>query len=126
MIKWIVVLGVAVGLVLIASVGRVPFTERKLATSDETRAAAAADNTPKYTRSQAISLVADDIRENCRDADKYLPHVPRMEASWLRITWTDDYYERGDREWTVTDPLTGAFWRLYEDTGAIISVFADC
>ena len=126
MTKWIVVLGGAVVLVLIASVGRIPFTERKLATSEETRAAAAADNTPKYTRSQAISLVAEHIRENCRSADKYLPHLTQMEASWLRVTWTDDYYERGDREWTVADPLTGAFWRLYEDTDAIITVFGDC
>ena len=126
MTKWIIVLGIAVVLVLIASVGRIPFTERKLATSEETRAAAAAENTPKYTRSQAISLVAEHIRENCTSADKYLPNVTRMEASWLRVTWTDDYYERGDREWTVADPFTGAFWRLYEDTGEIITVFGDC
>ena len=70
--KWIIVLGIAVALVLIASVGRIPFTERKLATSEETRAAAAVANTPKYTRSQAISMVEEHIRENCRSADKYL------------------------------------------------------
>ena len=124
--KWVYVLGVAVIIVLIGSVGRIPFSERKLATSEETRAAAAADQTPKYTRVQAISLVEKHIHENCNSADKYLPHVSQMEAIWVRETWTNDHHERGDREWTVSDPLTGAFWRMYEDTGAIITVFGDC
>ena len=40
--------------------------------------------------------------------------------------WADDYHVRDDREWTVSDPLTGAFWRLYENTLNIITVRGDC
>ncbi len=124
--KWLIVLGVAVLIVLIGSVGRIPFSERQLATSEETRAAAKADQAPRYTRAQAISMVEKHIREKCSSADKYLPHVRQMEATFIRETWTNDFYERGDREWTISDPLTGALWRMYEDTNAIITVFGDC
>ena len=124
--NWVVILGIVALIVLIGSVGRIPFSERQLATSEETRAAAKADQAPRYTRAQAISLVEKHIRENCRSADKYLPNVTRMEANWIREPWSDDYYVRGDHEWTVADPLTGAFWRLYEDTDEIVAVIGDC
>ncbi len=122
MLKYIVVFGIAIAILIIASVGRIPGTERQLATSDETRSAAKLANTPTYTRLQAISMVGDHIRENCNDADKYLANFDKFTATWLRQPHTDDFYERGMKEWTVTDPITGAFWRLYEDTGEIRSV----
>ena len=44
----------------------------------------------------------------------------------MRQPRSDDHYERGDREWTVSDPLTSAFWRLYEDNLEIVDVIGDC
>ena len=120
--KYVLVFGIAIAILVIASVGRIPGTERQLATSEETRAAATLANTPKYTRQQAISMVADHIRESCDTPDKYLSHIDKFTATWLREPRTDDFYERGKREWTVNDPLTGAIWRLYEDSGDIRSV----
>ena len=120
--KYVLVFGVAIAILVIASVGRIPGTERQLATSEETRAAAAQSNIPKYTRQQAISMVADHIRESCATPDAYLSHLDKFTATWLREPRTNDFYERGMREWTVNDPLTGAFWRLYEDSGEIRSV----
>lgn len=122
MLKYIIVFSVAIAILVIASVGRIPGTERQLATSEETRAAATLANTPMYTRQQAISLVGEHIRASCETPDEYLSHADKFTATWLRQPRTDDYYIRGMREWTVTDPLTGAFWRLYEDTGEIRSV----
>ena len=122
MLKYIVVFGIAIAVLIVASVGRIPGTERQLATSDETRAAAQLANTPTYTRQQAISMVGDHIRENCEDADKYLASYDKFSATWLRQPRTNDHYEREMREWTITDPVTGAFWRLYEDTGQIRSI----
>ena len=122
MLKYIIVFGVAIVILVIASVGRIPGTERQLATSEETRAAATLANTPTYTRQQAISMVSSHIRESCETPDKYLSHVDKFTATWLRQPRTNDFYERGMREWTVNDPLTGAFWRLYEDTGEIRSI----
>lgn len=126
MINWIVVLGIAIIIVVIGSTGRIPFTERKLATTEETRAKFAEDNTPTYTRAQAISFIEDYLRESCEFGEKYLLNVDRFEANWIRAPWADDYYVRGDREWTVSDPMTGAFWRVYEDTLDIITVRGDC
>ena len=126
MIKWIVVLGVAIIVVVIGSVGRIPFTEQKLATTEETRAKFAEDNTPTYTRLQAISFIEDYLRESCESGEKYLLNVGSFEARWTRAPWADDYHVRDDREWTVSDPLTGAFWRLYENTLNIITVRGDC
>ncbi|MDP7302313.1 MAG: hypothetical protein QGG09_04385 [Pirellulaceae bacterium] len=126
MVNWLIVIGIGVVVVGFASIGRLPFTERKLATTEETRTAVAFDSIPKFDRQQAISLVADDIRANCRSADKYLPNTGRFEATWMRVTWTDDHHQRGDREWTVTDPLTHAKWRMYEETGEVIEVLGDC
>ncbi len=122
MLKYVIVFGVAIAILVMASVGRIPGTERQLATSKETRAAATLANTPQYTRQQAIAMVGDYIRESCASPDRYLPHIDQFTATWLREPRTNDYYERGMREWTVTDPLTGAFWRLYEDTDEIRGV----
>ncbi|MXY21000.1 MAG: hypothetical protein F4Y49_06655 [Dehalococcoidia bacterium] len=122
MLKYVIVFGAAIAILVIASVGRIPGTERQLATSEETRAAATLANTPTYTRHQAISMVADYIRESCATPDEYLSHLDRFTATWLRQPRTNDFYERDMREWTVSDPLTGAFWRLYEDSGEVRSI----
>lgn len=122
MLKYAIVFGVAIAILVIASVGRIPGTERQLATSEETRATATLANTPKYTRQQAISMVAEHISESCATPDEYLSHIDKFTATWLREPRTDDFYEREMREWTVNDPLTGAFWRLYEDSGEIRSI----
>ncbi|MCH8310544.1 MAG: hypothetical protein IIB17_08625 [Chloroflexi bacterium] len=126
MTKWIVVFGIATIIVVIGSVGRIPFTERKLSTTEETRAQFAEDNTPTYSRVQAISFIKDYLRTNCEFGEKYLANADRFEAKWIRLPWADDYYVRGDREWTVSDPMTNAFWRLYEDDLNIITVRGDC
>ena len=75
--KWLIVLGVAVLIVLIGSVGRIPFSERQLATSEETRAAAKADQAPRYTRAQAISMVEKHIRVLRHEASA-LPSVSKF------------------------------------------------
>ncbi|MDP6713306.1 MAG: hypothetical protein QF368_01595, partial [SAR202 cluster bacterium] len=126
MTKWIVVFGIAVFIVAIGSVGRIPFTERDLATTEETRTEYASDNTPTYPRAQALAMVKDHVRENCSSGDKYLLNESRFEANWTRITRTNDHHIRMNREWTVTDPATGAYWRLYEDTLEIVNVIGDC
>ena len=126
MLNWVIVIAIGVVLVAFASVGKMPFTERKLATTEETRTAVALDSTPKFDRQQAIALVADDILENCESADKYLPNVSKFDATWMRVTWTDDHHERGNREWTVTDPVTRGKWRMYEESGEVIAVLGDC
>ena len=71
-------------------------------------------------------MVVDHIRKNCRDADKYLPNSSRFEVKWMRQPHTNDHHERRMREWTVTDPITGAYWRLYEDTGEVVTVIGVC
>ena len=127
MLKYVVVFGVAIAILLVFATGDIPFVERqRYATSEETRAAAKAANTPKYTRQQAISFVEEDIRANCAAADEYLQHLGSFEATWMRQPRIDDHHERGYREWTVTDPLTGAYWRLYEDNNEVVAVIGRC
>ncbi len=124
--KWIIVIGIGIAIVVIASTGRIPGTERQLALSEDTRTAAAIAHTPTYTRIEAIGFVERHIRENCAAADKYLPNIAGFEATWMRNPRTDDHHERRDREWTVTDPATSAMWRLYEDDLEVIDVLGDC
>lgn len=124
--KWLILIGVGIAIVIIASTGRIPGTGRQLAVSDETRTQAAIDHTPKYTRQEAIDIVADHVRETCAAADRYLTNLAKFEARWMRQPRTDDHHERGYREWTVTDPLTGAYWRMYEDNLEIVDVIGDC
>ena len=124
--KWAIVIGIGIAIVVIASSGRIPGTGRQLAVSDETRTAAALDHIPKYERQQAISMVADYIRDNCEVADKYLVNLEGFEATWMRQPRVDDHNERRLREWTVRDPITGAFWRLYEDNNEIVDILSDC
>ena len=126
MLKYIVVFGIAMAIFLVFATGDIPFMERNYATSEETRAAAQAANVPKYSRQQAIALVEEDISANCPAANEYLPHVSNFEATWMRQPRTDDHHERGYREWTVTDPLTGAYWRLYEDNNEVVAVIGNC
>ena len=121
MLKYIFIFGVAVAILVIASVGRIPGTGKQSAISDERRTATAIEHTPKYERLEVISIVKDHIRESCAAPDKYL-NGGQFKAKWLFQPRSDDYYERGMREWTVTEEFSGAFWRLYEDTGEIRSV----
>ena len=124
--RWLIVIGIGVAIVVIASTGRIPGTGKQSALSDDTRTAAAIAHTPKYERQQAIAMVADHIRENCAAADKYLPNLGGLEARWMRQPRTDDHHERGFREWEVTDPITGDYWRLYEDNDEIVDSRNDC
>ena len=124
--KWLILIGVGVAIVIIASSGRIPGTGRQLAVSDDTRTRAAIDHTPTYTRQEAIDTVSAHIRETCAAADRYLDNLDSFEARWMRQPRTDDHHERGFREWTVTDPLTGAFWRMYEDNLEVVDVIGDC
>ena len=124
--KWVIVIGIGIAIVVIASSGRIPGTGKQSALSDETRTQAAIDHTPKYTRLQAIGLVEEHIRQGCATADVYLANLELFEATWMRQPRSDDHHERGYREWTVTDPLTGGFWRLYEDNNEVVDVVNKC
>ena len=108
-------------ILVIASVGRIPGTGKQSAISDERRTATAIEHTPRYKRLEAISIVKEHIRESCPNPEIYLDDG-QFKAKWLFQPRSDDYYERGTREWTVTEELSGAFWRLYEDTDEIRSV----
>ena len=119
--KYVLVFGVAVAILVIASVGRIPGTGKQSAISDERRTATAIEHTPKYERLEVISIVKEHIRESCPDPGIYL-NGGQFKAKWLFQPRSDDYYERGMREWTVTEEFSGAFWRLYEDTGEIRSI----
>ena len=119
--KYVAVFGIAVAILIIASMGRIPGTGKQSAISDERRTATAIEHTPRYERLEVISIVKDHIRESCDDPDKYLEEG-RFMAKYLYQPRSDDYYEREMREWTVTEELSAAFWRFYEDTGEIRSV----
>ena len=127
--KWVIVIGIGVALVLIATMGRIPGTGIQSPLSDDTRTAAALRHTPKYDHKQAISLVVDDIQQNCPEwADSYLQDMDEFTfaATWIHHPRSDDYYERRKDEWTVTHEETRHFWRLYEDNDEIIGVVGRC
>tara|TARA_B100001013_G_scaffold168050_1_gene100741 strand:+ start:611 stop:991 length:381 start_codon:yes stop_codon:yes gene_type:complete len=126
LLKWFIVGAIAVAIILVGSYGRIPFTEISLATSAETQATAVAENTPRKPRSEALFQVRKFLEEECSNGDMYLKNAHRFEAVWMRMPWTNDHHYREGHEWTVTDQLSGAFWRYYEDTGEIVSVKADC
>ena len=126
MLKWFIVGAIAVAIILVGSYGRIPFTEISLATSAETQATAVAENTPRKPRSEALFQVRKFLEEECSNGDMYLKNAHRFEAVWMRMPWTNDHHYREGHEWTVTDQLSGAFWRYYEETGEIVSVKADC
>jgi hypothetical protein len=126
LVNWIIVLGVAVIIVVIGSVGKIPFTDKQLATTEETRVQFEIDNTPTYTRQQAISIVEDFLKTDCESGAKYLLNVDVFEASWIREPWTNDHNQRAGREWSVNDPMTGGFWRMYEDTLEIVTIRGNC
>ncbi len=75
MLKYIVVIGVAVVLVVIGSAGKIPWVERTIAVSEETRESSAAATAPEYTRLEAISLVEEYLRTECDSSDRYLPNL---------------------------------------------------
>ena len=124
--KWVIVIGIVLAVIVMASQGRIPGTGRQLAVSDETRTAAALAHIPKYERQEAIARIGSYIRDNCQAADKYLQNLESFEATWMRQPRVNDHNERGLREWTVRDPITGAFWRLYEDNDEIVDILSDC
>jgi len=126
LLKWFIIGAVAVAVILVGSYGRIPFTEKSLATSPETQATAVARNTPRQPRSEALFQVKKFLQEECTNGQMYLENAHRFEAVWMRRPWTNDHHYREGHEWTVTDQLSGAFWRYYEDTGEIVSVKADC
>lgn len=124
--KWVIVIGIGIAIVVIASAGRIPGTGKQLAVSDETRTAAAIAHTPKYERQEVIARVSDYIRENCSVADKYLVNLDKFEATWMRQPRVNDHNFRNLREWTVREPISGAFWRMYEDSDEIVEILSDC
>ena len=125
-VKWAIAIGIVLVAIVIASQGRIPGTGRQLAVSDETRTAAAIAHTPKYERKEVIARVSDYIRDNCPVADKYLVNLDKFEATWMRQPRVNDHNFRGFREWTVREPITGAFWRLYEDNDEIVEIQSEC
>ena len=126
MIKYIVVIGVAVALVVIGSLGKIPWVERSIAVSQETRESSAAATAPEYTRLEAIALVEEYLRTDCEFRDRYLPNLSRFEATFIYHPFTSDHYLRENREWTVVDPISGGIWRLPESTGAIRMIRGTC
>ncbi|MCI0790824.1 MAG: hypothetical protein J4O02_03560 [Chloroflexi bacterium] len=126
MMKYIVVIGVAVALVAIGSSGKIPWVDRSIAVSQETRQFSAAATAPEYTRLEAISLVEEYLRTDCQLRDRYLPNLSRFEATFIYHPFTSDHYEREDREWTVVDPISGGIWRLSETTGVIRMIRGSC
>ena len=123
---WVAFIGVGVFLVLVASGVQVPGIERKIAVSKETRDAAATANAPTLSRADAIERVREFLRRECSNGAAYLEGNPQFTAVFLSNPRTDDHHERSDREWQVTHTPTDDFWRLYEDTGEIVTVIGQC
>lgn len=126
MTKYIVVIGVAVFLVIIGSTGKIPWVDRSIAVSEETRRSSAEEAAPQYTRLEAIALVEDYLRSDCEFSERYLPNLSRFEATYIYHPFTNDHYQREDREWTVADPISGGIWRLSETTPLIRMIRGDC
>ncbi len=126
MTKYIVVIGVAVLLVVIGSAGKIPWVERTIAVSQETREASATATAPAYTRLEAIARVEEYLRTDCEFRDRYLPNLSRFEATFINHPFTSDFYQREDNEWTVVDPISGGIWRIPESTGAIRMIRGSC
>ncbi len=127
--RWVIVIGIGVAIVLIATMGRIPGTGKQSAISDEGRTAAALRHTPKYDHKHAVSMVVDDIRQNCAEwADFYLGDLDEttFAATWMHHPRSDDYYERRLDEWTVTHEESRHFWRMYEDNDEIVGVIGHC
>ena len=126
MIKWVFVLILGVAVILIGSAGRIPFTEKSLALSEETQQKAAEEYTPILSRSEALSRVKTWISENCANGPKYLLNKNKFDATWMRMPRTNDHHLRGYNEWTINDQASGAMWRFYEETGEVITAKGDC
>jgi len=125
-LMWMFFIGGSVFLVLVASGVQVPGLERKYATSEETRDAAATANAPTISRGEAIERIREFLRTECSNGAEYLEGDPQFTAVFLSNPRTDDHHERGDREWQVTHAPTDDFWRLYETTGEIVTVKGEC
>lgn len=124
MFQWGLVLVAATAIIFIGASANIPFFERtNYATSVQTREDFKTANTPDLSRSQAIADVKMFISENCTNGDEYLSGLPPFEATWRRQPWANDFHDRLTHEWTVRDPITNNFWRLYEDSGFIVSKF---
>ena len=126
MTKYVVVIGVAVILVVIGSTGKIPWVERSISVSQETRESSATATAPEYTRLEAIALVEEYLRTDCEFRDRYLPNLSRFEATFIYHPFTSDHYQREDKEWTIVDPISGGIWRLPEATGAIRMIRGSC
>lgn len=126
MLKWVIVLVLGVAVILVGSAGRIPFTDKSLALSKETRLKAEAEHTPSLSRSEALSRVKTYLVEDCVNGPDYLLNKHRFDATWMRLPRTDDHHVRGMNEWTINDQSSGAMWRFYEDTGEIVTVLGDC
>ena len=126
--RWVIVIGIGVGILLIFATGRIPGTNIQSSLSDDTRTAAALRHTPKYDHKRAIAMVVEHIREDCEFADFYLESMDdaTFAATWMHHPRSDDYYERRLDEWTVTHEETRHFWRLYEDNDEILGVVGKC
>ncbi len=125
-IMWVLVMGGAIFLVLVASGVQVPGLERKIAVSKETRDAAATANAPSLSRAEAIEQVRAYLRTECSSGAEYLEGNPQFTAVFMSNPVTNDHHERGKKEWTVIHTPTDDYWRLYEGTGEIITVLGDC
>ena len=124
MLNWGLMLVLAPAVILIGASANIPFFERtNYATTSETREAFRVSNTPDLSRSEAISSVKKFISDSCTNGDAYLSEFPPFEATWKRQPGGNDFHQRLIHEWTVKDPLTNNFWRLYEDSGFIVSKF---
>ena len=124
MFHWGVVLIFATAVIFIGASANIPFFERtNYATTPETREAFRVSNTPDMSRTEAISAVKTFISDSCNPGDTYLSELPPFEATWKRQPGGNDFHQRLVHEWTVKDPLTNNFWRLYEDSGFIVSKF---
>lgn len=123
---WVLFIGAAIFLVLVGSGVRVPGLERQIAVSKETRDAAATANAPTLSRAEAIGRVREYLRTECSNGAEYLEGNPQFTAVFLSNPRTDDHHVRGQREWQVIHTPTDDFWRLYENTGEIITVKGEC
>ncbi|SVB28668.1 uncharacterized protein METZ01_LOCUS181522, partial [marine metagenome] len=107
MLKWVIVLVLGVVVILVGSAGRIPFTDKSLALSKETRLKAAEEHTPSLSRSEALSRVKTYLVEDCVNGSDYLLNKHRFDATWMRLPRTDDHHVRGMNEWTINDQSSG-------------------
>lgn len=123
--KWIFVIIFTVSVLLIGAAGKIPFFDRtNYPTSEERRTKFQVENTPAFGRAEAIALVTEFILLNCDNGTSYIESNPRFDAIWMRNPFLNDHNIRSPHEWTITDPVSGTFWRFYEDTYEIVTKYS--